>query len=187
MTAGSACGRSAAGSWSVGAWLPPSVPCACACRDRSPCAPRYGAPVPTTIDDDLSPRSARLQLRLTPFALGRLREAADLRGQDVTAFVLGAALERAAEVVATEQRNRTFKAIVAEDPYLFAADPRIPDDPELAVFAATWLKARDGAGQARPTAPAPNLDAGWGDPDPLEDDPELGPLIRDARRRLRGE
>ena len=44
-------------------------------------------------------KSARLNLRTTPDALQDLREAASASGQDLTAFVLGAATSRAREVL----------------------------------------------------------------------------------------
>lgn len=62
---------------------------------------------------DLTPSSARLNLRLQPAALTRLREAADLRQQDVTNFVLGAALERASDIIEREHRTRLHTLLVA--------------------------------------------------------------------------
>lgn len=44
-------------------------------------------------------RTARLNMRLTPDALQLLREASRLQGQDVTSFVLGAALDHARRVL----------------------------------------------------------------------------------------
>ena len=40
-------------------------------------------------------KSARLNMRLTPHADGLIREAAAISGQDVTSFMLSAALDRA--------------------------------------------------------------------------------------------
>lgn len=50
-----------------------------------------------------SPRSARLNMRVSPEALEQLRAAADLQQQDLTAFVLGAALEKARAVLIDDQ------------------------------------------------------------------------------------
>ncbi|WP_162616494.1 DUF1778 domain-containing protein [Xylanimonas allomyrinae] len=51
-------------------------------------------------------RSERLNMRLTPEALATIREAASAQQQDVSAFVLGAAMERAREVLL---RDRVIK------------------------------------------------------------------------------
>lgn len=107
-------------------------------------------------------RSARLGLRLQPQALSALRTAAELRGQDLTSFVLGAALDRAAEVVARERNTRLQLALIAEDPERYRHDPRIPDDPDLVAMVAEALLARD---RRRPGEP-PDVDlpeeTGWG-------------------------
>lgn len=44
-------------------------------------------------------RSARLNMRLTPESLQLLREASRLQAQDVTSFVLGAAIDHARRVL----------------------------------------------------------------------------------------
>lgn len=49
-------------------------------------------------------RTARLNMRLTPQALLLIREAAAAQNQDITSFVLGAALDKA-RVVLTRQRD----------------------------------------------------------------------------------
>lgn len=51
-------------------------------------------------------RSERLNMRLSPEALATIREAASAQQQDVSAFVLGAAMERAREVLL---RDRVIK------------------------------------------------------------------------------
>ena len=48
-------------------------------------------------------KDARLNLRLTTGALDTIKEAASLQQQDVTSFVLGAALDRARSVLAEER------------------------------------------------------------------------------------
>lgn len=105
-------------------------------------------------------RSARLSLRLPATALSRLREAADLLGQDMTSFVVATALDRAFDVLEREGRTRLHMAAIAADPERFARDPRIPDDPELAVMCHEALRAqrerdfRRAAHQAKDTSPA---------------------------------
>ena len=47
-------------------------------------------------------RTERLNMRLTPDALALIRDAAATQNQDVSAFVLGAALDRAREVKLNE-------------------------------------------------------------------------------------
>lgn len=55
--------------------------------------------------DDLSAtdRSARLNMRISPRALETIRRAATAQQQDVSSFVLGAAMERARAVLVEEQ------------------------------------------------------------------------------------
>ncbi len=47
-------------------------------------------------------KSERLNLRCSPETVATLREAAEIQGQDVTSFVLGAALDRARSVLAED-------------------------------------------------------------------------------------
>lgn len=61
-------------------------------------------PKPPTAD-----RSARLNMRIAPDALDLLRDAAAAQQQDVTSFVLGAAMERARTVL-MEQRVMVLTA-----------------------------------------------------------------------------
>ena len=51
-------------------------------------------------------RSARLSMRIAPDALETIREAAILQQQDITGFVLGAAMDRARAVVLEERKLR---------------------------------------------------------------------------------
>lgn len=88
-------------------------------------------------------RSARISLRLQPAALQTLRAAAELRAQDLTSFVLGAALDRAADVVGRERNSRLQLALIAEDPTRYRRDARIPDDPDLVAMVAEALLAWD--------------------------------------------
>ena len=61
----------------------------------------------------------------------------------MTCFVLSAALDRAAEVLARERNTRLQMALIAEDPERYRRDPRIPDDPDLVAMVAETLLARD--------------------------------------------
>lgn len=54
----------------------------------------------------MSEKSGRLNLRVAPEALETIREAAAAQQQDVTSFVLGAALDRARGVLAEERLLR---------------------------------------------------------------------------------
>jgi hypothetical protein len=86
--------------------------------------------------DDFAPKTARLYLRLSPAALAHLRRAADLRQQDLTSFVLGAALDRASEVSTAERlaverraREQAPRPEPDEVPYpVIVRDPSDPDD-----------------------------------------------------------
>lgn len=51
-------------------------------------------------------KSARINLRLNPDALGTIRAAAGVQQQDLTSFVLGAAMERARAVLAEDRLLR---------------------------------------------------------------------------------
>ena len=51
-------------------------------------------------------RSARVSMRIAPDALETIREAATLQQQDITGFVLGAAMDRARAVVLEERKLR---------------------------------------------------------------------------------
>lgn len=77
--------------------------------------------------EDIAPRTARLCVRISPESLGRLREAADLRSQDVTSFVLWTALDRAADILALERRTRPAPP-TPDEPDPIVRDPDDPDD-----------------------------------------------------------
>ncbi len=53
--------------------------------------------------NDTSAKDARLNMRLTTEALETIKEAAAVQQQDLTSFVLGAALDRARAVLAEER------------------------------------------------------------------------------------
>ena len=84
---------------------------------------------PSAID-----RSARLNMRIAPDALDLLRDAAAAQQQDVTSFVLGAAMERARSVL-MEQRVMVLTAReVAQIDEALDREPRVI--PELATLVA---------------------------------------------------
>jgi uncharacterized protein (DUF1778 family) len=56
--------------------------------------------------DEQQTKSERLNLRVSADALATLREAASVQGQDMTSFVMGAALERARAVLAEDRLLR---------------------------------------------------------------------------------
>ena len=58
-------------------------------------------------------RSARVSMRIAPDALETIREAAILQQQDITGFVLGAAMDRARAVVLEERALRAGSAETA--------------------------------------------------------------------------
>ena len=84
--------------------------------------------MPALFGEDLALRTARLGLRLSPAALARLRDAAILRQQDLSSFVLGVALDRASEIIALERGLRPALAPIDEEPE--PGVPRDPDDPD---------------------------------------------------------
>ncbi|QGQ20428.1 DUF1778 domain-containing protein [Cellulomonas sp. JZ18] len=85
-------------------------------------------------DEVFGPRTARLHMRLTEDGLALLRQAARLREQDLTSFVLGPALDAAREVVRRDQQARLQMATIARDPLRYVRDPRLPEDPGLAAL-----------------------------------------------------
>src|SRR5665647_1227769 len=75
-------------------------------------------------------RSARLNMRISPDALESIREAASAQQQDVTSFVLGAAMERARAVLVEERLLQLTPTEVAQIDAALDAEPRVV--PELA-------------------------------------------------------
>ncbi len=84
--------------------------------------------MPATTTD----RSARLNMRVSPDALAVIREAAAAQQQDVTSFVLGAAMDQARSVLVTERVMRLTTAEVAQVDAALDAEPRVL--PELAAL-----------------------------------------------------
>ena len=75
-------------------------------------------------------RSSRLNMRISPDALALIREAAAAQQQDVTSFVLGAAMERAREVLMTDRVMRLSPAGMDQIEAALTEEPHVI--PELA-------------------------------------------------------
>jgi len=75
-------------------------------------------------------RSARLNMRISPDALESIREAASAQQQDVTSFVLGAAMERARAVLVEERLLELTPTEMAQIDAALDEEPRVV--PELA-------------------------------------------------------
>jgi uncharacterized protein (DUF1778 family) len=71
-------------------------------------------------------------MRIAPDALDTIREAAAAQQQDVTSFVLGAAMERAREVLVQERVLRLTPAEVEQIDTALDGEPRVL--PELAAL-----------------------------------------------------
>ena len=70
-------------------------------------------------------KSARINLRLNPESLETIRAAAGVQEQDLTSFVLGAALERARMVLAEDQFLRLTSHEVNQLERALDADPEV--------------------------------------------------------------
>ncbi|UNX55199.1 DUF1778 domain-containing protein [Georgenia sp. TF02-10] len=79
-------------------------------------------------------RSERLNMRLSPEALATIREAAAAQQQDVSAFVLGAAMERAREVLLRDRVIRLTPRELDQVETALAEEPQVV--PELAALIA---------------------------------------------------
>jgi len=77
-------------------------------------------------------RSARLNMRLAPESLDTIRQAAAAQGQDVTSFVLGAAMEQARDVLLKDKVMRLSPEGMAQIEAALDAEPRAV--PELAAL-----------------------------------------------------
>lgn len=77
-------------------------------------------------------RSARLNMRVAPDALDLIREAARAQQQDVTSFVLGAAMDRARLVLVEERVMRLSAREVEQVDQVLDRDARVV--PELAAL-----------------------------------------------------
>jgi uncharacterized protein (DUF1778 family) len=79
-------------------------------------------------------RSERLNMRLSPDALSTIREAAAAQQQDVSAFVLGAAMEHAREVLLRDRVLQLTPRELDQVDSALDAEPRVV--PELAALIA---------------------------------------------------
>lgn len=72
----------------------------------------------------MTTKTERLNLRCSEGSLTLLRQAAELQGQDLTSFVMGAALERARTVLAEDRVLRLSPAAVAQIEAALDAEPQ---------------------------------------------------------------
>ena len=77
-------------------------------------------------------KSARINLRLNPESLETIRAAAGVQEQDLTSFVLGAALERARMVLAEDQFLRLTSHEVNQLERALDSEPEVV--PQLKAF-----------------------------------------------------
>jgi uncharacterized protein (DUF1778 family) len=77
-------------------------------------------------------KSARINLRLNPDALETIRAAASVQQQDLTSFVLGAAMERARAVIAEDRFLRLTPHEVNQLERTLDAEPEA--NPQLRAF-----------------------------------------------------
>lgn len=70
-------------------------------------------------------KSERMNLRCSTEALATLREAAEVQGQDLTSFVLGAALDRARSVLAEDRILRLNPAEIVQLERALDTDPKV--------------------------------------------------------------
>jgi len=97
-----------------------------------------------------SDRTARLNMRVSPEAQATIREAAAAQQQDVTSFVLGAALERARAVLLEERVLRMTPAELAQVESDLDREPRVI--PELAALVREVRGSRRGSTAVAPVA-----------------------------------
>jgi uncharacterized protein (DUF1778 family) len=77
-------------------------------------------------------KSARINLRLNPEGLETIRLAASVQQQDLTSFVLGAAMERARVVIAEDRLLRLTPHEVNQLERALDAEPEV--NPQLKAF-----------------------------------------------------
>jgi uncharacterized protein (DUF1778 family) len=77
-------------------------------------------------------KSERLNVRLTPDALETIRSAAAVQQQDLTSFILGAAMERARAVLAEDRLLRLTPHEVNQLERALDSEPEVV--PQLAAF-----------------------------------------------------
>lgn len=81
---------------------------------------------------DAASKDARLNMRLTAEALETIKQAAAIQQQDLTSFVLGAALDRARSVLAEERILRLSPHDVTQLEAMLDRDPQVI--PQLAAL-----------------------------------------------------
>jgi uncharacterized protein (DUF1778 family) len=86
-------------------------------------------------------KSARINLRLSPEALETVRAAASVQQQDLTSFVLGAAMERARAVLAEDRILRLTPYEVNQLERALDAEPEVV--PQLRAFMRRFSGDRD--------------------------------------------
>ena len=86
--------------------------------------------------NDASAKDARLNMRLTTEALDTIKDAARIQQQDVTSFVLGAALDRARSVLAEERVLRLSPHDLANLEAMLDREPEVI--PQLAALLARF-------------------------------------------------
>ena len=96
-------------------------------------------------------RSARLNMRIAPDALETIRDAAAAQQQDVTSFVLGAAMERARAILLEEHTLRVTPAEAAQLDEALDEEPWAI--PELAQLVREVEAQRQYPGRFRPRRP----------------------------------
>ena len=79
-----------------------------------------------------TPKTDRLNVRCSAATLATLREAAEAQDQDLTSFVLGAALDRARSVLAEDRALRLTPHEVLQLEQALDADPQVV--PQLAAL-----------------------------------------------------
>ena len=79
-----------------------------------------------------STRSERLSMRLSPETLTMIRDAAAAQGQDITSFVLGAASDRARDILLREKALHLTPREIEQVDAALSAEARVI--PELAAL-----------------------------------------------------
>lgn len=80
----------------------------------------------------MTSKTERINVRCSEDSLTLLREAAELQGQDLTSFVLGASLDRARAVLAEERVLRLSPAELAQVEDALGAEASV--NPQLAAL-----------------------------------------------------
>jgi uncharacterized protein (DUF1778 family) len=86
-------------------------------------------------------KSERINVRLTPDALETIRAAANVQQQDLTSFVLGAAMERARAVLAEDRILRLTPVEVNQLEKALDSEPEVV--PQLRAFLQRISEARE--------------------------------------------